>query len=386
LNYRYKEFVFFADSHAQALLALIPAILSVVEFPFWRQVRAPVGAIRRVQTTTFTIVLTGTALLIAAFIQASTLGLSVYHAIIVLYLSWLNNVTACAVLSFRWMLDTHQLRGTTHWQRIKSKEFAAYTLHLSATGALGIWLFSDVRGFDILRQCSDSTVLYVFGHYPRVAAHASRITWLVVYALAAVPLLNWILTTFVLMMSFIVFWICAILIAMVVVLVLICLCACCVCMPGFDRYVPLIRSYRGSLTYCNHPLRRITRWIESVTLNDTLSADPQDLPDTGLWRVALRAFPICWILFVLTLDIGLFVSTEQTIRRNNVGPGEGQWTFGQTLALLVVIFPMMDVWRMIRGVWDRRRRPGRLEESERTGDGDNTDGREMAQVSSPAPE
>ena len=190
-------------------------------------------------------VLTGTALLIAAFIQATTLGLSVYHATIVLNLSWLNNVTASAVLSFRWLLDAHRLQGTTDWQRIKSKEFAAYNLHLSATGALGIWLFSDVIGFDLSKQCSDSTVQYVFGHYPRVAAPASRITWLVVYTLAAIPLLNWVLTTFLLMMLYLIVFFVASLLA----LVLLVLSVCCACIPGYQRFVSLITSHDGMLRY-----------------------------------------------------------------------------------------------------------------------------------------
>ena len=220
----------------QAILALIPPIISLVEFPSWRPSPAPVVAIKRVQSTAFVVVLTGTALLVAAFIQATTLGLSVYHATIVLNLSWLNNITASAVLSFRWLLDTHQLRGTTNWQRIRSKEFAAYNLHLSATGALGIWLFSDVIGFDLKKQCSDSTVQYVFGHYPRVAAPASRITWLVVYALAAIPLLNWILTTFLLMVLYIVVFLGALLFGLLCFIVLMCFSVCCACIPGCGRF------------------------------------------------------------------------------------------------------------------------------------------------------
>ena len=104
-----------------------------------------------------------------------------------------------------------------------------------------------------------------------------------------------------------------------------------------------------------------------------------DLPDAGLWRIGLRVWPVGWILFILTVDIGLFVSTEQTIQRNRVGPGEGQWTFGQTLALLVVVFPIMDLLRQIREMRDSRRRRRVLAESGQS-DANDPDGQEMSEV------
>ena len=103
-----------------------------------------------------------------------------------------------------------------------------------------------------------------------------------------------------------------------------------------------------------------------------------DIPNEGLWRIGLRVWPVGWILFILTVDIGLFVSTEQTIRRNRVGPGEGQWTFGQTLALLVVVFPIMDLLRQIREMRDSRRLRVLAESGQ--SDANNPDGQEMSEV------
>jgi hypothetical protein len=217
----------------QAIVALIPPVLSFMEAPFWSPTPVPAVSVKRVQTTAFALILTGTALLIAAFIQANTFGLSVYHAAIVLYLSWINNITACAILLFRWFLDSIRLRGTSHWQRIASKEFAAYSLHLSATGALGIWLFSDTLGFDTTKQCSDSTVIYIFGHYPRIAAPHARIVWLVVYSAAAIPIFNWIATTLLLAGSFVFIFI----IITVVVAFAPLYCCCCYVSPCIRRFV-----------------------------------------------------------------------------------------------------------------------------------------------------
>ena len=79
-----------------------------------------------------------------------------------------------------------------------------------------------------------------------------------------------------------------------------------------------------------------------------------DVPEIRGWAILMRSFPAGLVLFILIVDIWIFVSTEKTISNNSVGPGEGQWTFGQTLALLVVIFPAMDVWRQTREVLDKR--------------------------------
>jgi hypothetical protein len=73
--------------------------------------------------------------------MAKSFGLSaVYHAVVVLNLSWLNNVTACA-LFFWWFLDNARIRNTTLLEQILSKEFIADNLHLSATAALRIGCF-----------------------------------------------------------------------------------------------------------------------------------------------------------------------------------------------------------------------------------------------------
>jgi hypothetical protein len=45
------------------------------------------------------------------------------------------------------------------------------------------------------------------------------------------------------------------------------------------------------------------------------------------------------------------VSTEETINHNIVGSGESEWGFGQTLVLLVMSLPAIEVWEDIRGTW-----------------------------------
>src|SRR5882762_4108507 len=113
----------------------------------------------------------------------------------------------------------------------------------------------------------------------------------------------------------------------------------------------------------HYSFTRIFRWVKTWDAGEPTQAEnPRaptleelNIPETGSWSIYMRAFPAGWIFFILVVDIGLFVSTEKTISNNIVGPGEGQWTFGQTLALLVVIFPAMDVWRQTREMLNNRR-------------------------------
>jgi hypothetical protein len=52
------------------------------------------------------ILLPGCALLVSAIIQATTQGLSVYHAIVVLQLSWINNTSALIFFQFALIAQT----------------------------------------------------------------------------------------------------------------------------------------------------------------------------------------------------------------------------------------------------------------------------------------
>jgi hypothetical protein len=116
----------------------------------------------------------------------------------------------------------------------------------------------------------------------------------------------------------------------------------------------------------SHFIRHITvifRWVQTWPEREPIhaanpfapTAEELNIPETGGWAIMMRSFPAGWILFILILDIWILVSTEKTISNNKVGPGEGQWTFGQTLALLVVVFPVMDVWRQAKEMLNNRR-------------------------------
>lgn len=61
----------------------------------------------------------------------------------------------------------------------------------------------------------------------------------------------------------------------------------------------------------------------------------------------------------MLLAISIVVSVEQTIHANQVGPGESQWTLGQTLAMFVSWIPVWDIARWIyEGVGQKLPNPG----------------------------
>ena len=78
-------------TYAQALLTLVRPFLAALDGTIDEH---ELGSLH---TTYLTILLPGCALLIAAFVQASTFGISAFHGIVTLNLSWVTfaNFTAC---------------------------------------------------------------------------------------------------------------------------------------------------------------------------------------------------------------------------------------------------------------------------------------------------
>jgi hypothetical protein len=83
-----------AAIYAQAVLTLVQPILASVDGHISE--KELIGLHRLY----LGILLPGCALLVSAIIQATTLGLSVYHAIVVLQLSWINNTSALIFFQF----------------------------------------------------------------------------------------------------------------------------------------------------------------------------------------------------------------------------------------------------------------------------------------------
>src|SRR5262245_2932179 len=73
--------------YVQAFLSFVPAVLSGMDG------KITLSEYKVLNTTYTTLLLTACALLVSTFVQAATLGLSVYHTLIVLQLSWINTLS-----------------------------------------------------------------------------------------------------------------------------------------------------------------------------------------------------------------------------------------------------------------------------------------------------
>jgi len=246
------------------------------------------------------------ALLVSALVQAWTYGLSVYHANIVLVLSWITFVPALAIADYSDLqTEPHRdqpVRFGTTWRAIL-REFFVW-IHCLTVAGLGIWVWSDVRSFGDQRECTPQTFVVIFGHNVLVTNQKLKVFALLLYGFIALGATEWLV------------------------------------------YVPL-EWYK----------RRHT---------------PQESPsgvDLGLLRAffATIGSKLSWASFIFTISIEILLvaSTEVLVRRSRgfVLPGESQWTFGQSLAVMLVISPLVrtieDTHKGIRELhtsWKSRRR------------------------------
>jgi len=72
---------------------------------------------------------------------------------------------------------------------------------------------------------------------------------------------------------------------------------------------------------------------------------------------SLKAMEVWFLVMAVCLDILLIVGTEGIvyINRNSVGEGEGDWTFGQTLSMLLLVIPFLDAVSKFRAVLKEKR-------------------------------
>lgn len=296
--------------YLQAFISLIPAALA---FGDGRLSHSESGILRATFTSTL---LTACALLLSAFIQVTTYGLSVYHTVIVLNLSWINNTNAitCIILQraeterdgdeekpnrcchrMMWELRFRSKSGELCWSGILA------CVHSFIMASLGLWLWVNIREFGVQPECTPQTFMNIVGYNIPVTGRVIRIVSIVFYAIMANPLGNVRLFHFFIDIS-------------VIAIVLF--------------YIVVIR-----LVYCK-------------------MADKEK-----------RAIARCQshILVATVIDIIFIVNTELTIWRSRklVRNGESQWTFGQTLSMLMLVPPLMEVMTYSRKVKDKQNAPGR---------------------------
>jgi hypothetical protein len=287
------------------------------------------------------IVLTGLAIAISGIIQATTYGLSTYHTVLLLALCWVIIIGALTPYLVMWY-DTESFSGRSPFASML-KGFHPLTniietlalfhsVHFTVTCCVGLWFYSSVSTFDRSPDgCTASTVMVIVGHKHLVTDHAIRNFFIALYSIFLVPLLN----IFIIELVFVVLPL--ILPLSVIFLMLI---------PKFIRFVFKLLCV---IVICLI-LPCCAGWEEEDDMDYTLLDDFQ-----SLGPAVVLPGPLIAIILII-------VSTEQTIRANNVTPGEGQWTLGQTLALMAAVISTLefDLW-VYRQIFPKRKNEGPCE-------------------------
>jgi len=159
-------------------------------------------------------------------------------------------------------------------------------LHLSAVGALGICVWATLNSFGSQPDCTPETLIVIFGRTTKVTSRALRVVSLVVYSVTTAPILN--------------------------IGILLCI--------GLGIVILIFIPVAVYFVYTEDPSKDVSdkQFVKAVGL--------------GAW------------IFATTIILIFIVDTELMIRRNAdiVQPGESQWSFGQTLAMLLVVLPLLD--------------------------------------------
>lgn len=168
------------------------------------------------------------------------------------------------------------------------------TVHFTWLGALGIWIWAKVSSFGNQPECMPATFLTVFGHDIAVTNHSLRKASIAIYSIITVPLLN----------IFIIFFL-----GLLVVLLIV----------GMDLLLQSFKAYR---------------------------------------RIGSRFLLLSGVSLMTLIEVLFVLDTEFMIHRSAalVKEGEAEWTFGQTLAMFMTIFPLIEV---IRGTYRSYKRRGR---------------------------
>lgn len=223
----------------------------------------------------------GCALIISSVVQALTFSLTVYHALIILNLSWI--VTFSAAPAFI-ISDNDKKRRIVGQLDNHTYQLMAlcHVGHLTLSAAFGLWFFSSVAHFDKSGNgCTSSTLYYALWENVHADNPTFRRFWLAIYSIVVIPAVNFLFVA----LTFFLAFVAAVCAALPLVLTMSC---CYSCLS--DLKFQLIGQFVAALM----------------------------------------------ILFPPALMVAL---TEKMISINKVGTDEKLWTFGQTFALLVALPP-----------------------------------------------
>lgn len=240
--------------------------------------KVEVGELDVVEAASTSVLLTACALLSSAFVQARSLGMSTYHALIILNLAWMNNTNTFVYAIICSYQNTEKGRFFTRLRlrppRDRILPFLVGSLHLSFVAGFGLWFWTTIDKFGTGAQCElQLPLLYpILGRQILVTSTALRVVSLTLYAIIALPGVN--------------------------VLVIM--------------------------------------WIIGGTANVLFHF----IPSTPF------LLPGCfWLVMLVGINVIVIADTEIMIRHTKrfVMSGESDWTFGQTLAVILLLLPLRDV-------------------------------------------
>ncbi|KAJ7141671.1 hypothetical protein C8R43DRAFT_928328 [Mycena crocata] len=313
--------------YVQALLSIVYPIFFVWD---GRITAKESGTMSRISIN---ITLTACALLVSTGIQAATFGISLYHALIILQLSWINSMTfmtvyvvARAARSINQQLLTHlsprlasQLAAepftSVPKNLLRSREALMASLHFIVVGGIGIWVWGKISTFGSQVECNQDTFLVILSKtiYVTHGPVIRRIS-LALYGISLIPIGN--------------VWIMRSLLGGAATLGRVLL-FCLVIIPGVacarSIFVGLFPRFGGGETQQNE-----ADVVKSIAYSRLM------------FYFAISGMATAMII--------LIANTEQMIHKSSslVKPGEGDWTFGQTLVLLLLFLPIWEAVAAIR--------------------------------------
>ena len=195
--------------------------------------------------------------------------------------------------------------------------------------SFGIWLWQDINTFGDSSECTPYIFTVIFGHNVSAINKSLRKVSLALYWITAIPLVNLLVGGIVVMNGSAVVLMGEVIIIIALVLLL-------------------------------SPFYLLHRYLKRRPTNSNTNND--DAVEAILKRKSSRRsryppkdakFGLFYLPLILFLDVLFAIDTELMIRRSRplVQPGESQWTFGQTLAVIVTIIPLLEARKCIK--WRR---------------------------------
>ncbi|KAJ3505835.1 hypothetical protein NMY22_g17439 [Coprinellus aureogranulatus] len=356
--------------YSQNILGFVPAIAALLDF------RITTYEMESIEAQAMTNLILAFAILISCGVQALTLGLSSYHASIVLSMSWINNTNAFIyfVLYVHYKAKLNEGPGLTPvkpewraWRAHVVTQLRAFlhladgsgseasgeesaegskdrqvkkssakilfgrialfmgSLHLTLMAALGIWLWSNIQSFgSSTSSCATNYLsITILGAHVPFTSNPLRVTSLVIYGLFLLPAFNLILPM-TLFLGFVI-W-------------------------HHSRYGTV--APKSSISAMSNP-------PPLPSLRPLSSQRSFTKPIIDVYTACIRSsiFPVgVGLAFLFAVNIIFIADIELTLRQNKdlQAAGETEWGFGQVLAVLLLVMPLRDLIEMILARRQRR--------------------------------